>query len=189
MRAFRRRILALALLLLPLTATGCFEVGELAVENRTNGDITLWSFQVPCDFDGFSDERRANDLQKTLSPGESETVFYFDTDLVDVEHCIAIAGPEFRPGIRRLDLNNPSLGDVLTYEVERGTTYAITGQWPAVQISAAGPHDEEFTYDFHISTTMALIIGAPFALGALASLWITVKFFVDFGKRPYLGVS
>ena len=182
--AFRRRfVAAVVLLVMPLAATGCFDVGEVAVENRTNGDITFWTTQVDCDFQGFQSSGRTDQLQITLEPGEMEAIAIFETDLFDFDRCIAIAGPEFTV------VGNRRVGNVLTYEVERGTLYAITGQWPAVQIREAGAYDEEIDFSFRVSKTVVLIFGLPFLAGAIAAVIFTIKFFVDWGKRPRTGWS
>jgi hypothetical protein len=169
--------LVLALLLLPLAATGCFEVGEVAVENRSAEAIWIWPTQVECDHN-----LRFGRGVKVVPPDGRQTVTVFESSRFELGKCIAVVGqPELT-------------GDVVfTRQYERATLYAITRRGTVLQIEPVGEHEEEFTFDFdtsvHISTTMALICGAPLALGALASLWITVKFFVDFGKRPYAGVS
>ncbi|HLG12313.1 MAG TPA: hypothetical protein VI876_11200, partial [Dehalococcoidia bacterium] len=74
-------------------------------------------------------------------------------------------------------------------EVERGTLYAITGQWPAVQIREAGAYDEEIDFSFRVSKTVVLIFGLPLLAGAIAAVIFTIKFFVDWGKRPRTGWS
>jgi hypothetical protein len=166
-------VLVVALVLVGLAATGCFEIGEVAVENNTGGDLILWTSQVECD-----GPLRGNSPQTILAPGERETVIVIETDFAEFETCIAVAQPGFR-----------SSGGVLTHEVERGTLYVVTSRGTVLQVAAAGPHEEEFSFSFRVSRTVLLILGLPALAGAIVAVIVSIKFFVDWGKRPQTGVS
>ena len=174
MIALRRRFLALLVVVLGFASAGCFELGEVAVENQTADNLILWTSQVECDFNGSP-----TTSSTVLAPGERETVLIFETDLAEIPTCIAVAGPGFRLSDRQ----------VVTYEAERGNLYAVTGEGTALRVQAAGPHEEEFAFDFRISTTVLLVFGLPLLAGAVAALVISIKFFVDWGKRPQTGWS
>jgi hypothetical protein len=78
----------------------------------------------------------------------------------------------------------------VTFAAERGTLYTVTQQQGGgLRASAAGPHEEEFSFDFSVSPVVLLVFGLPLLAAAIAAFVITIKFFVDWPKKPATGWS
>jgi hypothetical protein len=110
-----------------------------------------------------------------LPPGARENVIIVEAGLAELPTCIAIAAPG---------------SGVVTFAPERGTLYTVTQQQGgALRASAAGPHEEEFSFDFSVSPVVLLIFGLPVLAGSIAAFVITMKFFMDWPKKPATGWS
>jgi hypothetical protein len=160
---WRLRFVPLAVIVL-LASTACFDLSEIAVENRT-GEFLHVAYVLDCG------DARGRNLQRlsenTIPPGRFATMVTLSGGILGDDGCVVVA-----------TRSNPDA--IATAPLVKNGLYRATTVNGRLELTHTGTYSGARSFDLTPPTWVWIVFGVPFALGGVVALWLTLRYFYSF---------